>query len=52
MAFVNGVVPSNRNIMELVEIVKPLVREIVEHVNKVNLFMKNLIILWTDIFSR
>lgn len=36
MAFVNGSVPCNKHIVELVDIVKPVVREAVENVNKVN----------------
>jgi len=35
IAFVNGNSPINRKIMELIDIVKPIVREIVENVNKV-----------------
>jgi len=41
--FTNGMVNSNRKITELVEIVKPIVREAVEYVNKIKIWIMFLI---------
>ena len=35
MGFISGTVPSNVKLLELIDIVKPVVREIVDDVNKV-----------------
>lgn len=43
VAFINGVVPCNKRLLELINIVKPIVREVVESVNKVGRFFG---ILW------
>jgi len=43
VAFVNGVVPSNKHIMELINVVKPIVREVVESVNKLKMWILFLI---------
>ncbi|VDP09307.1 unnamed protein product, partial [Soboliphyme baturini] len=43
MAFINGVVSSNSHIIEMTEIVKPVVREAVESVNKVKMWILFLI---------
>jgi len=43
MAFINGVVPCNRKIAEIVDVVKPIVREAVENVNKLKMWILFLI---------
>ncbi len=35
MGFINGTVSSNAKLMDLIDVVKPIVREAVENVNKV-----------------
>jgi len=43
VAFVNGVVPSNKLLVELIDIVKPVVREMVENINKIKMWILFLI---------
>jgi len=43
VAFVNGVIPSNKRLMELINVVKPIVRDVVESVNKMKMWILFLI---------
>jgi len=43
VAFVNGVVPSNKRLLELINVVKPIVRDVVETVNKIKMWILFLI---------
>jgi len=43
VGFINGVVPSNILLVELINVVKPIVREVVESVNKIKMWILFLI---------
>lgn len=43
MALPNGMSPSNRHIVEVVEIVKPHIRELIDHANKVKMWITYMI---------